>query len=80
MAQTYSEKCVFAHNSQRTSQQDIYLLVGENLAATTGTVDYTGLVNNWNNEGNYYDYEENACSRVCGHYTQVRWRAEATSL
>ena len=74
VAQPFSEKCVFAHNPDRTSQQNIFPYVGENIAATTiESVDYSNLVMNWYNEVMNYNYSSGTCSpsRVCGHYTQV---------
>ena len=74
MAQNHAEKCIFQHNADRVSQQSTFSSVGENLAATTGTVDYKQLINLWYDENTNYDYSSNTCSRgrSCGHYTQVR--------
>ena len=71
VAQNYADKCIFQHNSNRISQQSTFSTVGENLAATNGTVDYETLVLNWYNENANYNYNDNSCSSVCGHYTQV---------
>ncbi len=32
------------------------------------------VVDSWGNEVQYYDYENNTCHSVCGHYTQVVWQ------
>ena len=73
VAQNYAEECVFAHNAARVSQQSTFTSVGENLAATTSSTNYTRLVMNWYNEVQDYDFSSNTCAqgRVCGHYTQV---------
>ncbi|MCI5224141.1 MAG: SCP-like extracellular [Candidatus Electrothrix sp. AR4] len=33
------------------------------------------VVDSWGNEIKDYDYEENSCHSVCGHYTQVVWKS-----
>lgn len=48
---------------------------GENLAwiynqTTTGP----GVVLSWGDEQRHYDYDDNTCSFICGHYTQIVWR------
>lgn len=75
VAQTYSEKCVYAHNPSRASQAPSFSTVGENLALTTSSVDdYTGLFQAWYNQRNNYNFNTNNCSKpnMCGHYTQVK--------
>ncbi|WP_446009255.1 CAP domain-containing protein [Candidatus Electrothrix sp.] len=32
------------------------------------------VTNSWGNEIKYYEYSDNSCSGVCGHYTQVVWK------
>ena len=73
VAQSYAEQCVFAHNSERSSQSPSFQFVGENLAARTGPADYIQDINNWYNEVADYTYDTNSCNEgaVCGHYTQV---------
>ncbi|KAF8377687.1 hypothetical protein HHK36_031071 [Tetracentron sinense] len=62
----------------KLSDTDYY---GENVFV--GTISYTGVfaVNAWADEKQYYNYTTNTCAqcKVCGHYTQVVWRA-STSL
>lgn len=73
VAQNYAERCIFGHNDQRTSQQNTFRHVGENLAITTEpNINYTNLVRGWYDENEDYTYETNRCNAVCGHYTQVR--------
>ena len=74
MAQNYAEQCVFQHNGERTSQQNMFNYVGENLAITSRPdVNYTDLVRHWFDERKDYNYETNSCTpgATCGHYTQV---------
>ncbi|XOF33010.1 MAG: CAP domain-containing protein [Candidatus Electrothrix sp. YB6] len=33
------------------------------------------VVDSWGSENKYYDYEDNSCHSVCGHYTQVVWKS-----
>ncbi len=48
--------------------------LGENLfMGTTGFYDPKDVVDAWGNEVEYYNYEDNSCSGVCGHYTQIVW-------
>ena len=72
VAQNYAERCIFAHNSDRDSQQSTFTSVGENLFAVSGAANYTSAVLNWYNEVQYYTYSSNSCTQDCGHYTQVR--------
>jgi pathogenesis-related protein 1 len=51
--------------------------LGENLYATTAPVaEVEQAVRSWADEAANYDYASNTCKGgVCGHYTQVAWRA-----
>ncbi|MCC6556428.1 MAG: Fis family transcriptional regulator [Polyangiaceae bacterium] len=64
IAQAYSEGCNFEHSTGD---------LGENLYATTGSATPADVVASWVEEKAFYDYSSNACSDVCGHYTQVVW-------
>ncbi len=50
---------------------------GENLAARTHMADPQEIVGDWVAEQANFDYRKNRCAsgKVCGHYTQVVWRA-----
>lgn len=51
-------------------------MYGENLYASAGsTPTGAGVSQDWVSEASSYDYATNSCSGVCGHYTQVVWRA-----
>jgi pathogenesis-related protein 1 len=68
VAAQYASKCIFEHNAERSD-------FGENLYASSGNSTGTKVVEDWAAEKQDYDYGLNACSGVCGHYTQVVWAA-----
>jgi pathogenesis-related protein 1 len=67
-AKRVADRCSFEH-----SKTDY----GENLSARTGPVDPAQVVAEWAAEAEHYDAKRNRCAagEVCGHYTQVVWRA-----
>jgi len=65
-AQAWANRCVFEH-SQGQYGENIYASGGQAAAGDK-------IVRSWVSEAQDYDYESNACSNVCGHYTQVVWR------
>jgi pathogenesis-related protein 1 len=44
-------------------------------ASLTQEVTDQNVVDAWGNEVKYYDYANNSCHSVCGHYTQVVWKS-----
>lgn len=49
---------------------------GENIFSATGQVaDPAMVVDTWAAEVEGYDAKKNRCKGVCGHYTQIVWRA-----
>lgn len=65
VAQAYAERCVFEHSGNE---------YGENLYASAGQASTPQqVVDAWVSEVAQYDHASNACSGVCGHYTQVVW-------
>jgi len=60
------------HNPNRSSGHPYY--VGENIYASSGTATGQGAVTSWASESANYDYANNTCNGVCGHYTQLVWR------
>jgi hypothetical protein len=66
VAQQWANNCRFEHNPGRGQR-------GENLYASSGSSTPRGVVGSWDSEKQYYNYANNSCSRVCGHYTQVVW-------
>ena len=79
MADGYACMCNYAHNPDRTSSQEVFNFVGENLAISSnsllGVNDAMMLaVMSWVDEVQDYTYSTNMCApfKVCGHYTQVK--------
>lgn len=68
VALAWAQGCVFQHSDGP---------YGENLYAGTGTPTVLDAIDAWAAEAAQYDYESNACSGVCGHYTQIVWRDTA---
>ncbi|XP_077983151.1 glioma pathogenesis-related protein 1-like [Glandiceps talaboti] len=76
MAQDWSDGCLWAHGNPTNISP--YSNVGQNLWMVGGvsssySVNPEGPVDAWYNEVNYYTYDDNSCTNVCGHYTQVVW-------
>ena len=73
-AWSWASRCIWAHDPALGS-----LGMGQNLAAgrPPGAFSITGLVDGWAAEAASYDYATNTCAagQVCGHYTQIVWRA-----
>jgi hypothetical protein len=69
VAQGWADGCAYGHNPGRGA-------LGENIAASTppGSLSAPEVVALWADEAASYDYASNACSDVCGHYTQIVWR------
>jgi uncharacterized protein YkwD len=63
------------HNAGRSNGHPYY--VGENIFASSGSASGQQAVTSWAAEGANYNYANNTCAagKVCGHYTQVVWRA-----
>ncbi|SHO80814.1 Pathogenesis-related protein 1C precursor [hydrothermal vent metagenome] len=47
---------------------------GENLYAASETPSYVDAINSWYEEKSDYNYQDNSCNGVCGHYTQIVWK------
>jgi len=73
VAQAWAERCTFSHNPERGE-------LGENIFATTVTDAHVAVeqaMTSWAAEAKDFDLAKNACAvgAVCGHYTQLVWRA-----
>lgn len=85
VAQAWADECrdndapsgLIDHNSGRSDDYPGY--VGENVYGSSGAASAQGAVDSWAGEEADYDYDNNTCSGVCGHYTQVVW-AESQKL
>ena len=85
LAKNYAKKCVWEHSDKSTRKTSKWASVGENLAYKWGTnyrpdtrTAVEGAVKGWADEVKDYDYHGNACTGVCGHYTQVVWAETET--
>jgi pathogenesis-related protein 1 len=67
-ARKVADECKFEHSTTD---------YGENLSARTGPADPADVVADWVAEAQHWDPKRNKCKagEVCGHYTQVVWRA-----
>jgi hypothetical protein len=64
------------HNPNASMGHPYY--VGENVYGTSGAArpdTAQQAVTSWASESTSYNYANNTCSGVCGHYTQIVWRA-----
>ncbi|XP_078334902.1 uncharacterized protein LOC144625948 isoform X1 [Crassostrea virginica] len=78
VAQNYANKCIWGHNSARTTDTKAltsqFSYVGENLYVTSrSSVVPSSAVESWDAEKSDYTYSSQTCTGVCGHYTQVAW-------
>jgi pathogenesis-related protein 1 len=60
------------HNPNRSQGHPYY--VGENVYGSSGQATAQGAVQTWAAEKANYNYANNTCNGVCGHYTQIVWR------
>jgi len=66
-----TRRCNMQHRSGRYRVKQY----GENLAWSSGReLEAADVVAMWYSEIKDYNYNNNSCSGVCGHYTQVVWR------
>jgi pathogenesis-related protein 1 len=81
IAQAWADACVdndspiglIDHNANRSDDYPGY--VGENIYGSSGAATGPAAVSSWASEVEYYDYDTNTCTYVCGHYTQLVWAA-----
>ncbi|NXC59764.1 GLIP1 protein, partial [Aleadryas rufinucha] len=76
-AKAWAKKCLFKHNvhlKERGKTHPRFRSAGENI--WTGSISaftVKGAITSWYSEVQFYTYNTNGCSKVCGHYTQVVW-------
>jgi hypothetical protein len=70
VAQSWANGCRFEHNTTRGQR-------GENLYASSQITSVEAVIASWASEASDYSYATNTCAQgeVCGHYTQLVWRA-----
>jgi pathogenesis-related protein 1 len=56
----------FQHRPNNSYGENLFMIEG-------GIVSPLDVVTAWADEANAYDIRTNACTDVCGHYTQVVW-------
>lgn len=71
MALGWAKKCSWEHGQPENTSP--YKQLGQNLYVATHELDIDDAVFQWHDEIKDYDFDSNACSAVCGHYTQVVW-------
>lgn len=77
-ARAWAARCLYEHNiygQDAPRMHPTFSSVGENLwiGSPPSMFDVTLAIEKWVNETREYDYRGNACTKVCGHYTQVVW-------
>merc|ERR1711936_1125212 len=75
MAQTFADRCEFAHSSNADRSNGDFSYIGENIYVNTGSFNAWGVVQSWFDEKSDYDFDTQTCqpNKMCGHYTQVVW-------
>ena len=76
MCQDTNHDGLVDHNQARTNVAG-YAYIGENIYASSGAATAMDAVQLWAAEKVDYTYATNSCAagKVCGHYTQLVWRA-----
>ncbi|XP_010788071.1 glioma pathogenesis-related protein 1-like, partial [Notothenia coriiceps] len=77
-AAAWARNCLFEHNVDLKDVRRMHATfssVGENLWAGFPASDFNvrSAIKSWVDEVHQYNFDENSCSGVCGHYTQVVW-------
>ncbi|VDP89301.1 unnamed protein product [Echinostoma caproni] len=67
-AQQLSDKCIAGHDKNEERLVAPFTWVGQNFASNPSVSN--GFYD-WVNESTLYNYWQNTCNGVCGHYTQV---------
>jgi pathogenesis-related protein 1 len=67
-AETLAARGEFRHRPNNAYGENIF-------EATNWHPSPAQVVNDWASEAKDYDYRSNSCRGVCGHYTQIVWRA-----
>lgn len=74
-AKAWAKKCLFKHNiylKERGKVHPRFATAGENIwTGSASAFTVKAALASWYREVEFYDYDTNKCSRVCGHYTQV---------
>uniref|UniRef100_A0A3Q0T0R6 SCP domain-containing protein n=1 Tax=Amphilophus citrinellus TaxID=61819 RepID=A0A3Q0T0R6_AMPCI len=77
-ARAWAKHCAFEHNIHLKDVRRMhptFSSVGENIWTAYPPSEFTpaNALKSWVDEVNFYNYERNNCTKICGHYTQVVW-------
>lgn len=76
IARAWANKCVWKHNpNQRYHPDRKFKPTGENMwlgGASQNFFNVKNPITSFHNEVKYYTFSTHHCTKVCGHYTQVR--------
>lgn len=77
IARAWANKCVWKHNpNQRYHPDPMFKPTGENMwlgGASRNPINVENPIKAFHSEINYYTFSTHQCTKVCGHYTQVRY-------
>ncbi|XP_020035865.1 glioma pathogenesis-related protein 1 [Castor canadensis] len=75
IAKAWAKQCQFKHNTQLDSRlHPNFTSLGENIwTGSLSLFSVSSAISSWYNEIQYYDFNTQKCTKVCGHYTQVVW-------
>jgi pathogenesis-related protein 1 len=81
-AQKWADKlaqsgCKMKHSTTTNGENIYWAGAAQRTDGTSSAQEITdqNVVDAWGNEVKYYDYANNSCHSVCGHYTQVVWKS-----
>lgn len=77
-ARAWARHCDFQHNvhlREPGRMHPTFTSIGENIwtGSPPSTFSIKRAMQSWVNESKHYSFGKNACTAVCGHYTQVVW-------
>lgn len=75
-AKGWAKRCQFKHNPYigHAEVHPRFRSVGENIwIGSVPAFTPRVAITSWKNEDQFYTYDTNRCSEICGHYTQVVW-------
>ncbi|KAM4523075.1 GLIPR1-like protein 1 [Fundulus diaphanus] len=77
-ARAWARRCDFRHNIYLKDVRQVHPTfpsVGENIwtGYPPSIFNIKGAIQSWVDEKKVYNYQDNSCTGVCGHYTQVVW-------
>ncbi|NXU77563.1 GLIP1 protein, partial [Oreotrochilus melanogaster] len=76
-ARAWAKRCVFEHNiylDKKYQCHPNFTSVGENIwTGSHQAFTVANAIKSWYNEFEFYNFTDQKCTKVCGHYTQVVW-------